>query len=446
MAYPQTYIPHTDLDPAQPPYSFTPSYPAANFSQPRHPLQGQAQHFHHAPNQQYGLPNQAHGHGPPSSMPPPSFYRQNYPYGSEPRAPDRWPLGITDDQRQQCKHLASVRSQKDLYPYKHPAHSLIAQAPHAFPTYHQHSPISSAPLAGPVSSFPTPPQNRSPSQNQPPHTPQNFRSPPAVAQKSQPPMTAAAVKAVPPSNPTPSTLPADASKSGTSSRVSPTLEAHRVSTLLELNRVLLQEVVKDQAVQNAQKAASNPSQPQSNPLQTNPSSTADASKAADTHTQPDTTGASSATEKYTDATAEDSKVAPSSTNRATPQQQQPPNKVPHTKEYVEYMRRLQANLAYLASVADRNHKPGNAVPLFPAIMEAPVLPPPAATQVKQQQQQQQQQKDNAEQEGAGDAKETIKQLYGKIKDLWPEYKGPGTAAASGGAPPTQARQVATSAA
>ncbi|KAL8655945.1 MAG: hypothetical protein Q9210_000583 [Variospora velana] len=393
MAYPQTYIPHPDLDPAQPPYSFTPSYPAANFSQPRHPLQ--AQHFHHAPNQQYGLPNQAHGHGPPSSMPPPSFYRQNYPYGSEPRAPDRWPLGITDDQRQQ---------------------------------------------SGPVSSFPTPPQNRSPPQNQPPQTPQNFRSPPAAAQKSQPPMTAAAVKAVPPSNPTPSTLPADAVKSATSSRVSPTLEAQRVSTLLELNRVLLQEVVKDQAVQNAQKAASNPSQLQSNPLQTNPSSTADASKAADTHTQSDTTGASSATKKETDATAEDSKIAPSSTNRATPQQQQPPNKVLHTKEYVEYMRRLQANLAYLASVADRNHKPGNAVPLFPAIMEAPVLPPPAATKVKQQQQ-----KDNAEQEGAVDARETIKQLYGKIKDLWPEYKGPGTAA-SGGAPPTQARQMATSAA
>ncbi|KAL8963101.1 MAG: hypothetical protein Q9193_000594 [Seirophora villosa] len=444
MAYPHTYIPHTDLDPAQPPYAYNPAYPAANFSQPRHPLQAQAQHFHHAPNQQYGLPNQAHGHGPPSSMPPPSFYRQNYPYGSEPRAPDRWPLGTTDDQRQQqCKHLAWRLSLRTNIPLT----SKTAQAPHALSPYHQHSPISTAPLPGPVSTFPHQTQNRSPPQNQSPQSPHIFRSPSAAAQKSQPSMTAAAVKAVPPSNPALSALPADPTKSAPGSRVSPTLEAQRVTTLLELNRVLLQEVFKDQAVQNAQKAGSNPSQPQTNSLQTNPSSTADATPAADTSTQSDPAGVSSSSSSNnkpaTDTTAEDPKVAPSTTNKPSQQQQQqqqqappqPPNQVPHTKEYVEYMRRLQANLAYLASVADRNHKPGNVVPLFPAIMEPPVLPPPPKAKQKQ--------KDD---EQEADARETIKQLYGKIRELWPEYKGPGGASGvatttSGGAP----RPVATSA-
>lgn len=109
------------------------------------------------------------------------------------------------------------------------------------------------------------------------------------------------------------------------------------------------------------------------------------------------------------------------------------------------MRRLQANLAYLASVADRNHKPGNAVPLFPAIMEPPVLPPPPKAKQKDAEQE-------ADAEQETDARETIKQLYGKIRELWPEYKGPGasrvaTTASRGpaGGAPTQARPVATSA-
>ena len=35
------------------------------------------------------------------------------------------------------------------------------------------------------------------------------------------------------------------------------------------------------------------------------------------------------------------------------------------------MRRLQSNLAYLASIADRSHKPPNAIPACPAIMDPP---------------------------------------------------------------------------
>jgi len=69
------------------------------------------------------------------------------------------------------------------------------------------------------------------------------------------------------------------------------------------------------------------------------------------------------------------------------------NKLSTGREYVEYvfpylcawtrrinaycddrcMRRLQSNLAYLAAIADRSHKPSNQIPAHPTIMTAPVL-------------------------------------------------------------------------
>ena len=90
------------------------------------------------------------------------------------------------------------------------------------------------------------------------------------------------------------------------------------------------------------------------------------------------------------------------------------------------MRRLQANLAYLANVADRNHKPGNVVPQFPAIMEPPTH------------------------EGASSekGKESLREIYARLKELWPEYKGrpaaPNSAGGTGAAPMTAATAVAAS--
>ncbi|OWO97792.1 hypothetical protein B2J93_8903 [Marssonina coronariae] len=48
---------------------------------------------------------------------------------------------------------------------------------------------------------------------------------------------------------------------------------------------------------------------------------------------------------------------------------------PTTREYVECMRRLQSNLAYLAAIADRSHKPSSQIPPHPAILVAPGLNP-----------------------------------------------------------------------
>ncbi|RHZ57305.1 uncharacterized protein CDV56_106959 [Aspergillus thermomutatus] len=124
-------------------------------------------------------------------------------------------------------------------------------------------------------------------------------------------------------------------------------EKARVSTLLDINSVLLQEVVNLQA---AGKAGGPPNQQGSQ--DNNPSPTSDqASDAAKGPTQ-----------------------KPS-------------------LEYVECMRRLQANLAYLATIADRAKKSGGVAPAAPAIM----TPPPNMP--------------------------TINELYNKLNELFRTSKG-----------------------
>ncbi|RMJ26945.1 hypothetical protein PHISP_02194 [Aspergillus sp. HF37] len=101
-------------------------------------------------------------------------------------------------------------------------------------------------------------------------------------------------------------------------------EKARVSTLLEINSMLLQEVVN---LQTAGKAGAPPAQQGSH----------DASS-------------------------------------STPDQSSEGNKNPAQKpspEYIECMRRLQANLAYLAAIADRTKKSGGVAPSSPAIMTPP---------------------------------------------------------------------------
>ena len=102
-----------------------------------------------------------------------------------------------------------------------------------------------------------------------------------------------------------------------------TREKARVSTLLDINSILLQEVVNLQA----------------------------AGKAGGTPTQ-------SATQ---DGSAPSSPMAPTDATKNSSNKPGP--------EYIECMRRLQANLAYLASIA--NKKSGTAAPPAPAILTPP---------------------------------------------------------------------------
>lgn len=143
----------------------------------------------------------------------------------------------------------------------------------------------------------------------------------------------------------------------------------RVATLLDINSALLQEVVNLQAAGKAGMPAQAASQP---------------SSAQDQNASP-----SSSTEQSNNA------------NDASKGQQKP------SQEYIECMRRLQANLAYLATIADRAKKSGGVPPSAPAIMTPPpslpsmnemyaklneLFPGAAKGPISQQQQQQQQQK------------------------------------------------------
>ncbi|KMU90105.1 hypothetical protein CIHG_07915 [Coccidioides immitis H538.4] len=112
-------------------------------------------------------------------------------------------------------------------------------------------------------------------------------------------------------------------------------EKARVTTLLDINSALLQEVV------NLQSAGK----------------TGGSNQPANPSTQ-EQSGAHSPA---------DPAVAQS--QNSGPQAAKPGGK--STQEYVDCMRRLQANLAYLATIADRAKKSGVAAPLAPAIMTPP---------------------------------------------------------------------------
>ncbi|KAL8851962.1 MAG: hypothetical protein Q9221_003173 [Calogaya cf. arnoldii] len=341
------------------------------------------------------MPNPALGHGPPpppGSMPPPSsipensLYRQNYAYASAPRTPDRWPLGATDDQRQMQEQY---RQQ--------------AQTPQHHPNYlPQPSPVSSVTPAGPVSSFPPATQTRSPPQVQPsPQSPRTVGSPPSVtSQSSQQPMTTTTALARAQTNSPLSTPTKEPTNPASSAPVAISLESQRVSALLELNRVLIQEVVALQESHKESKAgtSASASQIQRSPQQTSPPPATEGSTSGTPQSKPDPANSAKEESETNTTTADDTST---STTTTKPTQPQPPqqNKIPNSKEYIGYMRRLQANLAYLASIADRHNKPG---PQFPAIMEAP---------------------DTGETGGDDKTggKEHMKELYAKLRELWPDY-------------------------
>ncbi|KAL8673649.1 MAG: hypothetical protein Q9168_001955 [Polycauliona sp. 1 TL-2023] len=473
---PSYNLPHTDFDPAygptypvsaqpysqhpqlpqhqqQPPYHpsyHQPSHPHPAFSQhPHHLSDPHAQRSHHAPqqyNQQYQMPNPATGHGPPppGSMPPPSsipdsaLYRQNYAYASTgPGTPDRWPLATTDDQRQMQEQYR--QQGKQSYQGNEPAlqaHQLTsitsspAQTPQHRPNYlPQPSPVSHV-TPGPVSSFPPTTQTRSPPHVQPPpQSPRTVNSPPsATSQPSQQPMTTTTAKTLPQSNspfPTPTKDPVTPASSAP---VSVSLESQRVSALLELNRVLIQEVVALQESHKESKTGPSASQPRQKP---SPPPTNEASITATPQSKPDAVNPAKEVGE-TNSNTNDGTSTSATTKPTQPQPSQQQNKPPNSKEYIGYMRRLQANLAYLASIADRHNKPGNAGPQFPAIMEAP---------------------DTAE--GGGEdnkaGKENMKVLYAKLRELWPDYvKGkantPGGSAAGTAATTTTTTPISAPAA
>lgn len=91
------------------------------------------------------------------------------------------------------------------------------------------------------------------------------------------------------------------------------------------------------------------------------------------------------------------------------------------------MRRLQANLAYLAAIADRSHKPSSQIPTHPAIMVAPPLiaKPTQPTSFASSPSSDTKKEETDEKDGvlAGEDREkrveTLKSQYKQLQDLFP---------------------------
>lgn len=114
----------------------------------------------------------------------------------------------------------------------------------------------------------------------------------------------------------------------------------RVCVLLKINAYLLQEVV---SLQGQGKAGGPPSSlPQQSPTQ-------------------ETGAASPASASDPSNPLNNSPIDPT----------RPPGSKPPSPEYIECMRRLQANLSYLAAIADAKKKAAGTVPVAPAIMTPP---------------------------------------------------------------------------
>ena len=169
---------------------------------------------------------------------------------------------------------------------------------------------------------------------------------PTLAQQAQIQNATQAARAAPQQRPQPQQPPQQMSQTGTNGAVSPQSAAReraRVTVLLEINTHLLQEVV---SLQAQGKAGSTSNQGQQSP------------------TSP--TLATDPTSNITNSPGEPPRSA-----GGTPQTKPP------SQEYAECMRRLQANLSYLAAIADAKKKVNGSLPPGPAIM----VPPPLLPQV-----------------------------------------------------------------
>ncbi|OBT92005.1 hypothetical protein VE01_09951 [Pseudogymnoascus verrucosus] len=236
----------------------------------------------------------------------------------------------------------------------------------------------------------TPPHTQAPSQFMPPQpgTPQMampMQQQQGLAQQGQ--QAQQPVQQPQSAGQTPVTPSFPTSAGGMATPLSPGSEVRekdRVSLLLDINRVLLMEVMRLQAVQAEAKA-----KVESDDKKDDKEDGAEGAKDK---------------EKKDDKAKEKPKIDPVT-----------------GKEFVECMRRIQYNLAYLAAIADRSHKPSSQIPPHPAVISAPSLTPlpkPATSSptspngaVKST--------DGAADAEVEDRAETLKKQYKRLQELFP---------------------------
>ncbi|MCJ1473664.1 hypothetical protein MMC13_002315 [Lambiella insularis] len=148
------------------------------------------------------------------------------------------------------------------------------------------------------------------------------------------------------------------------------IETQRVTLLLDINRILLQEIVQLQATGRAGPPPTQRTPGQASPI--GPEGEADSKETGDTKDGGINAGGDGVTSKGW----------------------------VQSPEYILCMRRLQSNLAYLANIADRAHKPADQIPRHPVIMDAPVVPGSAISEESMQQ---------------------LKSMYASLTELYPDY-------------------------
>jgi len=97
-----------------------------------------------------------------------------------------------------------------------------------------------------------------------------------------------------------------------------------------------------------------------------------------------------------------------------------------SREYFECMRRLQGNLAYLAAIADRAHKPSSQIPAHPAVMSAPPMaartkkdPHASPSETKTDSEEEKKFQDIDTPEDHEKRIETLRDLYKRLQALFP---------------------------
>ncbi|KAI9737461.1 MAG: hypothetical protein M1834_009616 [Cirrosporium novae-zelandiae] len=321
--------------------------------QPQQPLSGPQSVpsvFHDPPPQPPGFAGQfgqvAHAQGRPfyPNHPHPNYNNQINPYAQgqpgQPPPPPPVPSygGTTTASTSMPMPALGVTTAQMMQPGNMQQH--LGQNQYTNPPYARQPPITSSPFQ---QSSPAPINHlQKPPYLQPPSTPQQQIHHHQQLSTSQPFTTSTMATSIP------TTAPPQTNTHFQKPPISPSSaerDKNRVSALLELNTVLLQEVVNLQT-QGKVLSQSDPGKDAMVNGQTGPNGM---------------------------------------------------NKRVYSQEYVECMRRLQANLAYLANLADRAHKPAAPTPAGPAIME----PPPTNVKLNHNE---------------------LGLLYDKLKKLFPDAK------------------------
>ncbi|MCJ1453280.1 hypothetical protein MMC28_003626 [Mycoblastus sanguinarius] len=370
------YLPHQSLPHQQQSQFFPNPYgqstaPSSSFV---HPHASAAQSYQD--QRQQHLPNQNH------TVPDDPFKKPYLP-------PQRPEPRHTQQQYMQNGRLLFPSEENMLITLLRP--SPTQSPPASFP-YSQQQPTSTAAIA---------PNNLSFS---PPQAHKQFKQP-APSNSSYPSSSSMTTTVIPVTSSAQSTPTSEAPSQShdpvpQASKLSP-LDQQRVDALLYVNHLLIQEV---QVLQKAGLKATPQSPQQVNPSQSSissPQTSAPPQTKVEGTSSTDVTATSPGSVTNTTPTTANQTITTPTTGTPT----QPTHTPTNMEKFVEYMRRLQANIVWLVATSDEQKQKSR--PPYPQILE----PPPASWLGS-----------DDKTEGEDSKSEGLRESYAKLRELWPDWK------------------------